>query len=314
MKMKTKILGERERRLDKLMKKAENDPVIKEVLEGKKAEKDREISIGDLVIESKPFANNILSTAFSSIGNLLAVGCQDDFVRLFALDYEKGTLEGIHAIKQDGHPMAVSFYQGFESKFEVARSDNLVRAYEFDYDSLSVRYAYSLNNTSMGEFPEIRASAFRSDGMFLAAFSEDYQIRVFETGPNLVPFYVCRESEWVFGLAFYKGKYLAIGKDNDLLTISEIDYNLNRLWSLFTQQLPDIAFGLSFDSSGKYLAVGSPRATGIFEVDYQNKYLRQVAEHEAKKNVLEVSFSPDGEYLLTGEQDHKVRIYKIERK
>ncbi|MGE3808139.1 MAG: WD40 repeat domain-containing protein, partial [Gemmataceae bacterium] len=157
------------------------------------------------------------------------------------------------------------------------------------------------------------AVRFSPDGTKLACFRADRNLYILDaaTGNELVR--LEGHTQHVRGLCFSPdGKWLASGSvDNTAKIWDTVTGKVVREW-----QFPEIeVVGLAFNPDGTRLAVtgGVRQFIFPFAVVFDAADGRKLFELKGHKNVVcSVCFSPDGQHIVTGCNDHNIRVFSAE--
>jgi len=278
--MKAKILGERKKgRLGELMRKAEDDPVIKAALENRQqskpeVEKKEEYNLASVLEMS--FEQPLWKVAFSE-GSVL--GCAKyagiDFIKIDNyLDKQINLIAGF----SDAATSIARFPSRDRISFAIGDKDGNITVFRYKNGKYKRRCIKNVLNNS------VDALAFSPNG-YLMAGSEQKEHKLYEVRSGLFGGTSIKRVEGgVHEKGFYDVSFSAFGK-----YLAEL-------------------VGLNF-SIAEYMP--KPEFSG-----YWVKYspYPKISGRQFEQQLTSISLSPDAKYLAAGTlPDHCLRIYKIVR-
>ena len=327
--MKAKVLGNRKGRLEELMRKAQEDPVFKEVFEGKKSYFGS-IALEQIVDYQFPIGNT-KCISFGPNGEL-AVGTAENEIVVFGLDSILG-LRTLFSKKPENFDIPIMGLSYNDNGMHIASfgDDNIIKLYRIEQyiDGINKKLEYK-------KFKEVANKKFKNKPACVSFSPNSWRLAVAYAGEEMQIFKV--ENDSLNLSNYYEICELVAFGPNGYFVDSFKDYiTLHRLGSKGIKEiahlnmdslLEDIT-SLSF-SPDEYIAVGgydkNRGYVSFLEVDYEKKKLNK-KNFELKKdnenistNVLsfenkvnDVSFSPDKKYLAVCLDSNKIKIYMVKR-
>jgi len=237
---------------------------------------------------------NILSVAFSSNGELLAVATAND-VRLLQAD------SGTPLLICQGHTDLVGAvaFSPVGTTLASGSNDQSVRI----WDSSTGQCL----NTLLGHTGQVWSVAFSSDGHILASSGDDQTVRLWEVSTGQCLNTLQEHTDQVWSVAFSP-----IG---GMLVSGSHDHTV-RVWDASTGKCLNTLQGhtgrvrsVTFSPDGTILASGSEDQTvRLWEVS-TGQCLNTLQGHTGW--VKSVNFSSNGRMLASGSHDHTVRLWEV---
>jgi len=325
--MKTKILGERKRRLEELMRKAQEDPVIKEALEQKGTRQDNQIvqtsGVSLELYKKLKRDSEINAVAFSPLSDELAivenrneVGIIDILHNSYLCDFHNYPAEVINAVAF--HP-----HWGNDKYYLVSGGDiGVLRL--FIYDSISKKMNHF---EKMLQFHPINALDFSQDMKYLA-IGTDKELQIYEIkgilGKLDLKHVISKDyyPHQISGVSFCKEEF-----DKEKLVVAESDKvsfyfwtpksKLSKLFEIPRWKItdPHKIIDVAFHPDGRHIAVAcEDKMVSIFESPddpVSLKIPKRVWHQLYDSHVTGVDFSPDGRAFVNSTEDGIIYIYHI---
>ncbi len=256
----------------------------------------------------------VFSVDFSSDGQMIASGSEDQTVHLWKFNSQDETKQ---TNLNFGHNYGVS---------SVAFSPDNQRLVSGSWDKTiriwNLRQPQALPRIIGRHDDNIMSITVSSDGEWLVSGSWDKTVKLWNLKqPNLEPKFVGRHEGQVFAVVF--------DRKSRKLASASADQKI-RIWNLQNfEEEPCIIAGhqdgvssMSLSPDGRWLASGSWDANLIlWNLDNPNPNGNIVAKilwrHEIKgentyKSITSVAFSPDGNMLVSGSDDHTIQFLNLE--
>jgi len=315
--MKTKILGNRRRRLEELMQKAVDDPTFKEVFEGKEIVQERKTVKNQYLKEVMRLKHShpLGKVAFCMDKGLLAyTNTKSNSIELDWLDYigRKRFYDTV-SIKPRYTPEAVACYPLDETSFAAGGSDGCLYIYKFENGKINQKVRKKiLENVKCLDFSSY-------GGHFIASSDKNHCVfckceyftwhkieRVEKIIDRKLPV-ACR------GLSYVTGgiKHFAIAAEQDII-IGEIDYDTEDL--VHVDSIPNKANDIAFCSSENFFATAGK--DGILRLyRYHSKAIQEIWAQDigAPLNGIDISARHGGHIAVTCE-DKNVYVYEVKWK
>ena len=252
--------------------------------------------------------NTVVSMAFSPDGNILAVGSDDDKIRLWNITHNFEVATPIRPpLSGHGGPVYSVAFSPDGYTLASGSGDDTVRLWNLPSTTLS------------GQASAVGTVAFSPDGSVLATGSNDDTIRLWNVtnpaypaplGPSLTG-----ATGSIASVAFSPdGRTLAAGSNDDTI----------RLWNLTNPAHPTplgapltgftgSVYAVAFSPDGRTLAAGSNddtiRLWNVTNPAHPTPLGQPLYGHT--NYVLSVAFSPDGKVLASGSSDDTVRLWNV---
>jgi WD40 repeat protein len=275
---------------------------------------------GNLLVEFKGHQQGVNSVSFSPEGKQLATASTDGTARLWDLQGNllvefKGHQQGVNSVSfsPDGKQLATASW------------DKTVRLWDLHRKELA-----QLNGHQQG----VNSVSFSPDGQHLATASWDKTIGLWNLHRKELAVYN-HQQEWVMSASF--------SPDGQHLATASWDGNV-RLWNVQGNQFGGFQthqrqiLSISFSPDGRQLATASGDGTArLWSLSQFNTRMRQTDERDIRsvdvsqsKIVLQgkqlaafegheggipsISFSPNGQQLITASYDGTVRLWNLQGK
>lgn len=256
-----------------------------------------QFSIGQVKIDTtitlKGHEQGISSLAFSPSKPILVSGSQDETIRIW--DFQNG--KELKVVKRQGSAPTSLLFSPNGKKLHVGKYQKLIT-----YSTDGWKKKSSLNL-----FPGfIENLAFGSNQTTLAASSWKEKSLILLDYPSLSNERTLKETEWTDALSFStNGKLLLTGSHSNTL----------KIWNASSAQLEneftshtDWIYGCFFiDSDRKIISTGLDKS--IVVTDAQTGKVIQKIENAHDDGISYALISKDGEFLITGSLDKKVKIW-----
>ena len=254
----------------------------------------------------------IYQVAFSPDGQRLATASTDATIKVW--DVQTGTC--LHTL--EGH-------NGFV--FSVAFSPDGQQLVSGGYDQTLRLWDVATGawlHTLDGHTAWVWSVAFSPDGQTIASGSHDQTLKLWDVATCQCLRTLQGHQGWAWSVAFSpNGKYVASSSDDHTI----------RLWDGATGQCLNVLSGhtsrvwsIAFSPNGETLASGSEdQSVRLWDLDTASSHrLKDAAAHAntlsarcrkqfvgATNLVWSVAFSPDGQMLASGSEDHIIRLWRL---
>jgi RNA polymerase sigma factor (sigma-70 family) len=288
-----------------------------------------DVGTGKMLRELAPHDLCVKSVAFSPDGKTLALGDWGGAIRL----REASTGKEFHFFQRHGYGIVALAFTADGKTLVSAGQDNTIRLWE----TATGKERLPLG----GHLQSAKAIAFSPDGKTLATGSDDHSMHLWDaaTGKEIRSFVGQKES-CVYAVAFSPGgKTLASGGlggivrlwevatgkelrklgghgrgvstvafsgDGRSLVVGSFDGPL-RLWDVakgeeIRQFESSRVASVAFSSDGKLLAAAGTKGIDLWEIS-TGKRLQHLSSNTSEVHCRSVSFSPDGRFLASAEQE-----------
>ncbi|WP_414565045.1 MULTISPECIES: CHAT domain-containing protein [unclassified Anabaena] len=253
-------------------------------------------------------AADVSEIAFSPDGEYLVTTSLDKTVRVWKLNGTELTQVGCDESHTDG-VVAVKFSPD-ERTIATASLDSNARLMHItdngsiDSDSFTpLRHRYRIDNDKF-VYPPVVALDFSSDGKYLASGSTDGRVRIWDTSNSDGIAFTQELKNYVKGVSFSQdGKYLAIANLNNKANVW--DWEAKKMISLASEDnVIDVIFS---PKDNNYLA--TVNANSIIQVWDMSSNSEISRLPNLNNNIINVSFSPNGEYIATLSSDNKAELW-----
>jgi len=257
---------------------------------------------GTLKQEIQGHSDIVYGVSFSSDGQKLISASSDKTVRV----WDSNTGDQLHLLKVHNAPLIYATLSPDQKVLATLGEDLKIKLWKWDNtDNPQLMHTFDQSKS-------VWSIAFSPDSKSLAATGNDQAVRVWDVASGKAVHTIVDAHLNTGGLAIAysrNGKYIgSAGKDGKFklwnaqsgLLEREIIVNNTKAW----------IYGLSFSPDDRNVAIGNAIKTiQIFDIA-SGELLKTLSGHTAEVHAL--SYSPDGEYVVSASRDSTLKLWKAE--
>ncbi len=253
---------------------------------------------GEVRLSLRGHDGSVHAVAFSSDGELLVTGGNDNTVKLWNVESGKT----LYTFRGHNGPVKAVEFSPDGHRIASGSTDQRVKLWAVNERQLLDTFA----SHSGG----IRSVAFSPDGRSLASGGGDREIKIWHIKRRQVSHTLSgNHADQIFAVAFSPdGDTLASGSDNREVKLWQIGHG-QMLLTLSGHTGP--IFSVAFRSDGAKLASGSADQTIRLWDTRSGQHLKMLNGHSG--HVKSVAFSPEGDLLASGSTDRTIKLWDVER-
>ncbi|MHC4176624.1 MAG: WD40 repeat domain-containing protein, partial [Planctomycetota bacterium] len=261
------------------------------------------VTTGKLMARARAHQGPVMALAFSPDGEVLASGSYDTGVKLWGV---LGELRHLLSFKGHKDPVVSLAFASDGQTLMTGSRDGTVKLWDVDLEEARPRIHGS-------DTIAIRSLARSPDGKLVAAGGMEGRVKLWDLDTRR-PWKVLKaQDEAVAAVAFSPGGTLLAAGCEDAVKIFDLTTGRPR----HQLSVEGSAYGLAFSRDGQLLAVGtgdpvhlSQKAGEVILWDVKSgKRSDTLGRHD--QAVMCVAFSPDGELLVSGAFDGKLKLWDV---